>query len=220
MEKKWIIGRRHELRCTLLASISTFVVIASLSAAQAQTPAGKKPKLPPPPPPPPAPAEAAPPMHHAARAPASGDSLNLSEGRYSFSFGFPDGGSAMGSGYIGARYFTAQDTAVGAYLLLGGDSSAETSSFGLAGKFNKYFAHRDRLHFYGFGQLSIGKNGGAANKGKDDTLFGIGGGVGLEFVLLKDFSVSGEGGFGYNTLPDGKSAYATGTGKLAINFYY
>jgi hypothetical protein len=108
----------------------------------------------------------------------SGEGLDLSEGRYGFSFGFPDGNSPMGSGYVGAKYFTAPNTAVGAYLLLGGDSAAETSSFGLAG------------------------------------------GLGLEFVLLKDFSVSGEGGFGFNTLPDGKSAYATGTGKLAVNFYY
>jgi len=160
-----------------------------------------------------------PPIHHAPTS-HSGEGLDLSEGRYGFSFGFPDGGNSMGAGYIGARYFTAQNTAVGAYLLLGGDSAAETSSFGIAGKFTQYFAQKDRLHFYGFGQLSIGKNGGAANKGRDDTLFGIAGGVGLEFVLLKDFSVSGEGGFGYNTLPDGKSAYATGTGKLAINFYY
>jgi hypothetical protein len=112
------------------------------------------------------------------------------------------------------------NTAVGAYLLLGNDSAAKTNSFGLAGKYMSYFAQKDRLHLYGFGQLSIGKNGGEANKGRDDTLFGLAGGVGLEFVLLKDFSVSGEAGLGFNTLPDGKNAYATGTGKLAVNFYY
>ncbi|MDQ3235536.1 MAG: hypothetical protein M3Q07_27310 [Pseudobdellovibrionaceae bacterium] len=208
------------MRWTYLAPISTVVMSVSLASAQAQTGSGKKPRMPPTPPPPPAAEPVAAPSFQAAPAAPSGEGLDLSEGRYGFSFGFPDGGSSMGAGFIGARYFTAQNTAVGAYLLLGGDSAAETSSFGLAGKFTKYFAQRDRLHFYGFGQLSIGKNGGTANKGKDDTLFGIAGGAGLEFVLLKDFSVSGEGGFGYNTLPDGKSAYATGTGKLAVNFYY
>ncbi|HET9236569.1 MAG TPA: hypothetical protein VFO10_04935 [Oligoflexus sp.] len=208
------------MRWTFSASISTLVLSASLAAAQTPTGA-KKPKIPAPPPPPPAPVEPAPMMHH--NPPSthmSGDGLDLSEGRYGFSFGFPDGNSPMGAGYVGAKYFTAPNTAVGAYLLLGGDSAAETSSFGLAGKYMSYFAQKDRLHLYGFGQLSLGKNGGAANKGKDDTLFGLAGGLGLEFVLLKDFSVSGEGGFGFNTLPDGKSAYATGTGKLAVNFYY
>ncbi len=207
------------MRWTFLASLSTLVLSASLASAQAPTGA-KKPKLPPPPPPPPpAPVEHAPPMHMATSS-ASGEGLDLSEGRYGFSFGFPDGNSPMGAGYIGARYFTAPNTAVGGYLLLGGDSAAETSSFGLAGKYMSYFAQKDRLHLYGFGQLSIGQNGGAANKGKDDMLFGLAGGLGLEFVLLKDFSVSGEAGFGFNSLPDGKSAYATGTGKLAVNFYY
>jgi hypothetical protein len=207
------------LRWTLLASVSTLLLTASV--ASAQTSAGaKKPKLPPPPPPPaPAPVE-----HHmtapSAPAPVSSEGLDLSEGRYGFSFGFPDGNSPMGAGYVGARYFTAPNTAVGAYLLLGSDSAAETSSFGLAGKYMSYVAQRDRLHLYGFGQLSLGKNGGAANKGKDDTLFGLAGGLGLEFVLLKDFTVSGEAGLGFNTLPDGKNAYATGTGKLAVNFYY
>ena len=113
-----------------------------------------------------------------------------------------------------------QDTAIGGYLLLGNDSSAKTSSFGLAGKYQKYFAKRERINLYWFGQLSLGQNGGTANKGKDDMLFGLGGGAGLEYTLLKDFTVSAEGGFGFNTLPDSKSAYATGTGKLAINFYY
>lgn len=206
------------MRWTFSASISTLALSASL--ASAQTPTGaKKPKMPPPPPPPSA-VEPAPMMMHHAPPPQGGDALDLSEGRYGFSFGFPDGNSPMGAGYIGAKYFTAPNTAIGAYLLLGGDSAAETSSFGLAGKYMSYFAHKDRLHLYGFGQLSLGKNGGAANKGKDDTLFGLAGGLGLEFVLLKDFTVSGEGGFGFNTLPDGKNAYATGTGKLAVNFYY
>jgi hypothetical protein len=210
------------LRCTFLVSLSALALSVALSSAQAQSAGGKKPKALPPPPPPPAPSAPVEHTPHYAEtgSNSSGETLDLSEGRYAFSFGFPDGGSAMGAGYVGARYFTSQGKAVGAYLLLGSDSAAKTSSFGLIGKYMSYFVQRDRLNLYGFGQLSIGQNGGDANKGKDDTLFGIAGGAGLEFVLLKDFTVSGEAGFGYNTLPDGESAYATGTGKLAINFYY
>ncbi len=208
-------------RCTL-----TFMMLSllfSFSGLNAQTPGKKAPKAAPAaPPPPPPPASAAAPTETSfptARH-SSNDSLDFSEGRYGFSYGFPDGGSPFGAGFVGARYFVAPDRSIGAYLLLGDDSSAKTNSFGLAGKYTSYFAKKDRVHLFYFAQLSLGKNGGAANKGKDDTLFGFGGGAGLEYALLKDFSVSAEGGFGYNTLPDSKSAYATGTGKLAVNFYY
>jgi hypothetical protein len=202
----------------------TLAFLSFAHASFAQTAKKKSLKASPPPPPAapapeaPAPVESAPPA--AARSPMSGEDLNFAEGRYGFSVGFPDGGSTFGAGFVGLRYFTSDHSSLGGYLLLSNDSSAETSAFGLGGKFTNYIAHRDRVHLYWFGQLLLGKNGGKANKGKDDTLFGLGGGGGLEYSLLKDFSVSAEGGLGFNTLPDGKSAYATGTGKIAINFYY
>ena len=150
----------------------------------------------------------------------SAEHLDLSEGRYGFSFGFPDGGTTFGAGFVGGRYFLGPNEAVGAYLLLGNDSAAKSNSVGLAGKYQRYFAQHERINLYWFGQLTLGQNGGTANKGKDDFLFGLGGGGGLEYSLLKDFTVSAEGGMGFNTLPKSKNAFATGTGKLAVNFYY
>jgi hypothetical protein len=152
--------------------------------------------------------------------PSKGRGLNLSEGRWGFGFGFPGGGNPMGSGYVGARYFVKNEKSIGGYLLLGSDSAARTNSFGLAGRYTAYFAQADRVHLFGFGQLSLGRNGGDANEDKDDLLIGVGGGAGVEFALLKDLSVSGEAGLSFNTLPDGENAIALGTSALALNFYF
>jgi hypothetical protein len=146
--------------------------------------------------------------------------LDLSKGRWGFGFGFPGGGSPVGAGYIGARYFVAEKKSLGVHVLFGNDTAAKSNAFGLAGKFNGYVAQADRLNLFWFAQLSLGRNGGEANKDKDDVLLGMGGGFGLEYVLLRDLSVSGEGGLSLNTLPDGENAIALGTSSLALNFYF
>ncbi len=206
-------------------SLASSSAIAAPKKANTAPAAAQAAPVPPPPPPPvaeAAPAASTPPPAAIARTVgvSSNEYMDFVPGRYGFSFGFPDGSSPFGAGFVGARYFTEADTAVGAYLLLGNDSAAKTNAIGLAGKYSRYFAQRDRLSLLWFGQLTLGQNGGSANKGKDDFLFGFGGGLGVEFALLKNFSISGEGGIGYNTLPDSESALATGTGKLAVNFYY
>lgn len=156
----------------------------------------------------------------AAAGASKGRGIDFSKGRWGFGFGFPGGGSPIGSGYVGARYFVADGKSLGGYLLFGSDSSQKSNSFGLAGKFTGYLAQAERVNLYGFGQLSLGKNGGEANKDKDDMLIGLGGGGGVEFALLKDFSISGEAGLSFNTLPDGENAVALGTSALALNFYF
>ncbi len=146
--------------------------------------------------------------------------LDFKEGRYAFAFAFPEGGSFMGPGYIGAKKFLSDHEAFGGYLLIGNDSAAKANSFGLAGKYQSYFAQRNAVLLYWFAQLSLGQNGGTANEGRDDLLFGLAGGAGLEYSLMRDFSLSIEGGLSYNTLPDSENAYTTGTSKFAVNFYY
>lgn len=146
--------------------------------------------------------------------------LGLNKGRWGFGFGFPGGGNPLGAGYVGARYFLADNYALGGYLLFGNDSAAKSNSVGVAGKFTGYLAQADRVNLFWFGQLSFGKNGGKANKDKDDLLVGFGGGFGVEYALLKDFSISGEGGLSFNTLPDGENAMALGTSAVALNFYF
>ena len=150
----------------------------------------------------------------------SGSTLPMNEGRMGLSFMFPDGGSPFGSGYVGMRYFIANDKSVGGYLLLSNDSGAKASAFGLAGKFQQYLLHRDRVHLFGFGQVTLGKNGGEANKDKDDLLIGLGFGGGVEYQLLQDLSFSYEAGLGYSTQPKSANTIATGSSKLALNIYF